>query len=46
MRESYLEYIWGYKLYPSTAFIFQLGAEVLGGESVESSLFTELWNSK
>lgn len=36
----------GYKLYPSTAFIFQLGAEVLGGESVESSLFTELWNSK
>ena len=36
----------GYKLYPSTAFIFQLGAEAISGQHVDSSLIKELWNSK
>lgn len=36
----------GYKLYPSTAFVFQLGAEAIAGQSIEKSLITELWNSK
>ena len=40
----------GYKLYPSTAFIFQLGAEMLAGSKEEQNnvkaLIPELWNSK
>lgn len=40
----------GYKLYPSTAFIFQLGAEMLAGSKTEQdnvkALIPELWNSK
>lgn len=36
----------GYKLYPTTAFVFQLGAEGIAGQPVELSLITELWNSK
>lgn len=40
----------GYKLYPSTAFIFQLGAEMLAGSTEEQKnvkeLIPELWNSK
>lgn len=39
-----------YELYPSTAFVFQLGAEMLAGNDVEKSnaltLIKELWNSK
>lgn len=40
----------GYKLYPSTAFIFQLGAEALAGSDEEKEnvvvIIKELWNSK
>ncbi len=40
----------GYKLYPSTAFIFQLGAEMLAGSDQEKDnvgvIVKELWNSK
>ena len=40
----------GWKLYPSTAFIFQLGAEMLAGSDTEKSnvteLIPELWNSR
>lgn len=40
----------GYKLYPSTAFIFQLGAEALAGSEKEKAnvmeILPELWNSK
>lgn len=40
----------GYKLYPSTAFVFQLGAELLAGNDQEKNnaweLIKELWNSK
>lgn len=40
----------GYKLYPSTAFVFQLGAEMLAGSNQEKenvkTIAKELWNSK
>lgn len=40
----------GYKLYPSTAFVFQLGAEILAGSDLEKdnaiTIIKELWNSK
>lgn len=40
----------GYSLYPSTAFVFQLGAEFLGGDQSAKDnawvLVKELWNSK
>ena len=37
----------GYKLYPSTAFLFQLGAEGLGGVAKGTGeLLKELWNSR
>ena len=40
----------GYKLYPTTAFIFQLGAEMLAGSDKEKenvkTIIPELWNSK
>lgn len=40
----------GYKLYPSTAFLFQLGAEEIAGSDKEKDnvveILKELWNSK
>lgn len=40
----------GYKIYPSTAFAFQLGAEMLGGNDKEKenvkAILPEFWNSK
>lgn len=40
----------GWKLHASTAFVFQLGAEMLGGSAQEQnnvkSLISEFWNSK
>ena len=49
-RNSILGNHKGWKLYPSTAFVFQLGAEMLGGSPIQQnnvkSLIPEFWNSK
>ena len=49
-RKSILGNHKGYTLYPSTAFVLQLGAEMFGGSEEEKnnviSLLPELWNSK
>lgn len=49
-RRSFLGNRKGYKLYPSMAFVFQLGAEMLAGSEEEKAnvmaLLPELWNSE
>ena len=49
-ERTFLGWHTGYKVYPSLAFFFQLGAEALAGSQTEKDNVTEIigefWNSK